>query len=324
MSGSPQPASIAAPRAVLAVPLHNSAEHLAQALDSLLEQEEPRIGVALVDDHSVDDTPEIARRYAESDDRVVFSRNERRLGLAGNWQAALDLALRTWPEAPYCAWASDHDLWDPGWLARLAELLDRDPEVVLAYPAYRQLNKRGKIVAGHRRPRYDSRGLAAHERLRAACLELAAGYAIYGLFRTSAMRRVRGFRRVLLPDRLFVRALALHGDVVQLEDALFFRRRLEGYSPERQRRALFPDGPPLHAYLPSPLVHGAVIAWDLSVRGRGRPAIGRLHGVSLAARYVWYTTPNALRRARKVMGARRDRAMAGRAGVAVARLRRSR
>ena len=68
------------PRVVIGATLYNHAAELPEALESILTQTYRDFALVLVDDASTDDTPAIAQRYAETDDRVCYERNERRLG----------------------------------------------------------------------------------------------------------------------------------------------------------------------------------------------------------------------------------------------------
>ena len=300
-------------------PLYNSADTLPEALESLLSQTEARLAVVLVDDGSSDATPEVAASYAALDERITYRRNERRLGLVGNWRRTLEIATELFPEVPYFAWASDHDVWHPRWLATVTAELDRSPEVVLAFTANERIDASGDVLHLRHRAAYDSRRHDdAGRRLRAACRELVAGDAVYGLARVPALRRAGPFRHVLEPDRLLVRSLAVHGHVVEVPETLWYRRIVSPYSRGRQRAAFFMDGTPLHAPLPAPLVHAGLFAWDLGVRGVARPAVPRRQALVLAGTYLWHATAHALepppgksltkrrRRARKRVDRRRD------------------
>jgi len=322
------------PRAVFGVPLYNSAGTLPEAIESLLSQTEPRLAVVLVDDCSSDATLELARRYAEHDERVVLRRNDRRLGLVGNWRHAFELAGELFPEAPYFAWASDHDVWHPRWLERVMAELERSPDAVLGYALAERIAAHGDALNLHVRPAYDSRGIEdAAKRLRGAFHGVVAGDAVYGLARVPALRAAGPFRHVVEPDRLLVRSLAVRGHLVQVPETLWFRRVTSEYSGRRQRASFFMGRPPLHGFLPPPLVHAALFTWDLAVRGAARPTVSRAGGVVLAAHYLRLGTAQQFepppgktlakrrRRGRRWVEARRDRTRRARR-AAVKRVRR--
>ena len=83
---------IAVPRVVIRVPAYEGVEHLPEALESLLSQRFADLAIVVTDDSVRDEPGHIVRRYAKRDPRIVYRRNERRLGMAANWRAAFLLA----------------------------------------------------------------------------------------------------------------------------------------------------------------------------------------------------------------------------------------
>jgi hypothetical protein len=67
---------------------------------------------------------------------------------------------------------------------------------------------------------------------------------------------------VLLPDRLYLTRLALEGEFHQVARRLWYRRygASESMSLRRQRRAFFPEGPPLSARLPWWTAHAQALS----------------------------------------------------------------
>ena len=278
---------MSAPRVIVGAPLYNHAGELSVALESLLRQTYQDYVVLLVDDASTDDTATIARHYARADDRVSYYGNTRRLGMVGNWRRAFRLARTTYPEAEYFAWASDHDLWHPRWLEALVHALDTTPEVVLVYPLNRRIAADGQLTS--KRPwRFDTAGVTNRwRRFLLTIRHMSAGNMTYGLARVAAIERAGVFRHVLVPDRLLLTELALEGQFSQVREVLWYRRWYgKIFSLGRQRRAFFPEGRPLHAYVPWWISHAVALGWILGIRGDRRPTISRRSGCALAACYL--------------------------------------
>lgn len=277
------------PRVVIGAPLFNKAEHLPEALDSLLAQTFADFALVLVDDCSDDDTLRIARDYAARDARVHVVCNAQRLGMLANTRRAFALPLELFPEAEFWALGSDHDRWHPCWLETLVGLLDADPQTVLAYSLTRRIDELGQPFPARKPPwRFDSRGLTdRRERMRVSFRRLAAGDMIYGLFRRGPIAAVGSYQPVLVPDRLLLTELSLHGTFAQAEEVLW-ERRFRGLADlDRQRRLFFLDGIPAYARLPWWLQHAAVFALEYGVRGKGAPlGIGRVQGARLAVDYL--------------------------------------
>jgi len=175
---------------------------------------------------------------------------------------------------------------------------------VLAYPLTRRIDEHGRPYANAKPPwRFDSRGCAdPRARMRLGFRRMAAGDMIYGLFRVSALAAVGTYRPVLVPDRLLLSELALHGTFAQAGEVLW-ERRFRGLAElDRQRRAFFLDGAPRYTHLPWWLQHVGAFGWAYAVRGQGAGlGIGRAAGARLALDYLDVSLRHRLwRRARRL------------------------
>jgi glycosyltransferase involved in cell wall biosynthesis len=273
------------PRVVIGLPAYENAEFLPEALESLLGQTYPDFAVVVCDDSASEEPGRVVERFARRDPRIHYERNSDRLGMIDNWRRTYERARELHPDAEFFAWGSDHDAWHPRWLERLVPLLDGDPEVVLAYPMNIRIGADGAPLVTPWR--FDTQGIAdVGERMSVAARGMYAGDMVYGLFRAEAQGRAGVFRHVLLPDRLLLSEMSIHGQFAQVPEILWFRRFTGIASLKRQRAAFFPEGAPAYSYLPWWLVHPAVLAYELVLRGAGRPGIGRLAGASLAGQFV--------------------------------------
>ncbi|MDP1643937.1 MAG: glycosyltransferase family 2 protein [Thiobacillus sp.] len=98
------------PLVSVCVPTYNGAQYLRVCLDSILSQTLTDFEVLIVDDCSTDETLVIATEYAQRDKRIRFVKNERNLGLVGNWNRCVELAEGEWIKfvfqddliAPHC------------------------------------------------------------------------------------------------------------------------------------------------------------------------------------------------------------------------------
>jgi glycosyltransferase involved in cell wall biosynthesis len=284
-------------RTVIGIPLYNQSELLPEALESLLEQTRRDYALVLVDDSDDPAVEAVVRRYAALDpERVHYERNPRRLGMLANWRRAFALATARHPQAVYFAWGSDHDVWHPLWLERLAGVLDRDAGAVAAYPHTWRIGPGGRVL---RLPwSFDTR--EEHRRgvrFKRASLSMVAGDMVYALFRIDALRRAGVFRAVVQPDRLLLAELALQGRFVQVPEVLWYRRRL-GLKPTvaRQRHTLFGERRPAYVLVPWQIQHVAAIAVNTGLRGDAEPGISRAGGLAAAVQYAQLVIGFRLRR----------------------------
>ena len=275
------------PRVVLAMPAYNRPDSLARTLESLLSQSCRDFALVVVDDGSSPEVAAIVERYAHDGPHVTYHANGRRLGMIGNWRKAFELAGQLYPGSEYFAWVSDHDVWHSDWLQEMVSVLDRDAEVVLAYPENLRVVDDDAKWAGRG---FQTYGIAsAAERMRQSARHLLAGDMIYGLVRADALRSAGVFRRVITPDRQVLLALSLFGQVRQVPEVLWYREMRRRFDMQRQREVFFPDGAPFYIYAPSHLQHFAVLLWDFAILGKGRPLFGRLAGAGYAVLQLWWS-----------------------------------
>jgi len=109
------------------IPVYNGAKYLAEAVASVKRQSHGAIEIVIVDDGSMDATPELAKSFPG----VVYARQEH----AGP-AAALNGGVRL-ASGKFIAFMSADDIWCPEKLATQQTALGREPE--------------GKLVFGHMR-----------------------------------------------------------------------------------------------------------------------------------------------------------------------------
>lgn len=113
------------PTFTIAMPAYNARRTIRAAIRSVLAQTRGDFELLVVDDGSRDDTPEQVERF--DDARVSLLRQEN----AGPG-AARNLAIRA-GSGRYVSMLDSDDLWLPEYLETMAGILDREPEIGLAY-----------------------------------------------------------------------------------------------------------------------------------------------------------------------------------------------
>jgi glycosyltransferase involved in cell wall biosynthesis len=280
----------APPRVVLGMPAYDRPDTLARTLESLLSQTFESYALVITDDAPSARGRTIIDAYAREFPQITYEANATRLGMIGNWRRVFQRTRELYPESEYFAWVSDHDVWHARWLEKLVAVLDRHPEVVLAYPLNVQITASGLRLSAKEK-RFETFGISDRaDRLRRSARYMLSGDMIYGLVRAHALEAAGVFRRVITPDRQVLLALAIYGQFRQVPEVLWYREFLRKFDIARQRKAFFPDGVPIHAYLPPHLQHCTTLLWDFAIRGQGRPTVGRLAGVRCAASQLWWSS----------------------------------
>jgi glycosyltransferase involved in cell wall biosynthesis len=96
------------------MPVHNGADYIEEAVDSLLGQSFVDYELIISDNASTDETGSICRDYAARDPRIRYVRQSDNRGPTANFQYVLDEAI-----GEYFMWAAADDVWDRVWVESL-------------------------------------------------------------------------------------------------------------------------------------------------------------------------------------------------------------
>jgi glycosyltransferase involved in cell wall biosynthesis len=127
------------PRVSICIPTYNRRGLVWRAIESALSQSETDIEVILVDDVSTDGTLDVAASY--NDIRLRIEKNDRHVGLGGNFNRCLEIAQGT-----YVKFLCDDDVLYPRAVAELADGLDRFPEATFATSAWNWIDADGAFL----------------------------------------------------------------------------------------------------------------------------------------------------------------------------------
>lgn len=212
------------PRVTIGMTLYNVERYLPAALDAALAQDFTDFEIVACDNASTDGTWEIISAYADRDPRIRPLRNERNLGMAGNFRRVVEHA-----RGRYFRLTSHDDLFAPTLLSACVAALDAaGPDVVLAYPRTRLIGGDGEDLG----PWRDNGGAGSRWAWRRVgnwganwnlCNEL------FGVMRTDALRATHLLSEASVsPDVILLTELALRGRFVEVPEELFFRRMHAG------------------------------------------------------------------------------------------------
>lgn len=132
MNNGMSPKDPQSPFVSVVIPTYNCAPFLAEALQSVFEQDYPSFEVIVVDDASTDHTPEIIKLFGE---RVAYLRLSENSGPA----AARNRGIAE-SRGEYLALLDADDVWLPGKLRAQMNFLVRNPEFKLVYGRWARWN----------------------------------------------------------------------------------------------------------------------------------------------------------------------------------------
>jgi len=239
--------------------------HIQNTLLSIFNQTYADFQLIIYDDCSPEDPSELICSLIKDDPRASFIRGEKRLGSSSASQHILSLAPL---DTDYFAWISDHDLYDKYWLEKLIQMLENNPEAAVSYPLVGGINSNGS--PNNRKPTlYQNKEQSLKDRIDSfLSLHAGAGNIIWGLFRFSLLKKIGGWPRVIIPDRILLARLTILGSIVQADDYLHTRREQEERENSlssasegmisMQIRGIFPSRP-LYTYFDYRLVNSVYL-----------------------------------------------------------------
>ena len=123
----------------IGIPVYNGEEYLAETLKSGLAQSVDDFEIVVSDNASTDRTSEICRSYQAKDPRIRYYRNDQNIGGALNFNRVFELS-----RAPLFHCGACDDLYEPLFLERCVDALDRDAGVVLSHARTKMIGEKGE------------------------------------------------------------------------------------------------------------------------------------------------------------------------------------
>jgi glycosyltransferase involved in cell wall biosynthesis len=203
------------PLVSIGVPVFNGEKGLSRALDSLLAQDYPNLEIIISDNGSTDNTPGICSEYALKDQRVKYFRSQENLGVVWNFNRVFALS-----SGKYFMWAAHDDQRERFFVSVCVEKMEQCPEAVLCqvHTAMYIEGRDELLCVAHLDSYAGVVGLVARYR---ETLERFPATAIYGLYRSAAMRKTKMYQKCIATDLAFIQELSIHGQFVQVPQVLF-------------------------------------------------------------------------------------------------------
>jgi glycosyltransferase involved in cell wall biosynthesis len=169
------------------IPTYNRADLLPHAIDGVLAQTHDDFELIVSDNASTDRTSDAVASF--DDPRLRYVRQEKNLGLLGNYNWFLDQV-----ESDYALILPDDDLAYPKLLERTVAELDRRPEAGVAHTAFDLIDGDGSVLLSHVNWTYgleESRVESAHEFIAESMRWSCRVCASTALMRTAALSQRR-------------------------------------------------------------------------------------------------------------------------------------
>lgn len=272
------------PAISIGLPVYNGENYLEKAIDSILNQTFEDFELIISDNDSSDKTSTICKAYAAKDTRVRYLKNDKNLGAAKNYN-------RTFLESrgKYFKWATHDDLIAPKFLEACYGILESNPDCVVSYPYIAYIDEHGDSLGVQEEGTFSiisnnpARRLSTYYQYHKLSNDVI-NWAVFGLFRSSALKRTHLIGNFLFSDWLLEAELSLLGQYIQYPEYYYFLRKhpqsshrdnktwdeqLEWFDPNRKGQIIFPWSTLLGKTLRSihnlPLSRTSRILCDLTV-----------------------------------------------------------
>jgi glycosyltransferase involved in cell wall biosynthesis len=110
------------------IPSYNYGHYLEDCVASILMQDIESLRILIIDNASTDGSPDLARSLAERDPRIQLRLRGRNMGPHASFNEGVD-----WAASTYFTILCADDQLAPGSLRRAITIMDKNPDVVLAY-----------------------------------------------------------------------------------------------------------------------------------------------------------------------------------------------
>ena len=124
----------------IVLPIYNGEKYMRQSIESVINQTYKNWELIIIDDCSSDNTPQIAKEYAEKDGRIRYYRNETNLKLPRGLNRGFSLS-----KGEYLTWTSDDNLYLPTAIERMVHTLKKDNSDFV-FATCDVINEEGKVI----------------------------------------------------------------------------------------------------------------------------------------------------------------------------------
>ncbi len=169
-------------RVTIGMPVFNDILFIEESIKSVLNQTFEDFKLIISDDGATDGSSDICLKYADLDKRIEYIRQPINLGISKNMQFLAQKA-----ETEYFMWAGDDDLWDENFLQKCVELLDSDPNTVIAFTKYDSITEADEKIESVSHPEYSQD--RTFDRLKCFIRDADDGFG-YGVLKTSVAKEV--------------------------------------------------------------------------------------------------------------------------------------
>jgi glycosyltransferase involved in cell wall biosynthesis len=239
------------PLVTIGVPVFNGENSILSALNSIMDQSYKNLEIIVSDNCSTDSTGFILENFAKDNPKVRVIRQVENIGLTNNFNF-----LASQANGKYFMWAAHDDTRDPTYVAKCVSKLEESDSYGLCAPRAKVKSGNNENYTWQSRLPKDLRSTSEIKRFKSTVREFPA-VAMYGVYRTSLIKKTNLLPNIVGSDLLFIQELALICSFIEIEEYLFFYSEREKWNSKKQDfQVFFGSKKPSLFYSPIILVTG--------------------------------------------------------------------
>lgn len=215
------------------IPVFNGEKTIARAIEAIIQQDYLNLEIIISDNCSTDSTSEICMRYAEIDSRIRYTRLVENQGAVANFNKVFNLST-----GEFFMWVSHDDFHESNFISACLTKLKLNPEAALCAPKMRGVPSPGATYSWiGDLSSYNYRDTVIGRYFET--LRNFPAVAIYGLYRSSMIRKTSLLPMVIGSDLIFIQNLSLYGSFIEVDETLFTYYGREEWNTVEQDYAAF-------------------------------------------------------------------------------------
>jgi glycosyltransferase involved in cell wall biosynthesis len=225
--------SIHQPLVSIGIPVYNGEASIERTIRSLLSQDYKNLELIISDNGSTDSTPSIVEMLAQKYPSISFFRSDQNQGLIWNFNRVFELS-----KGEYFMWASHDDAHSENYVSRCLQELQIRPSAALCAPStVATLGKnRSEVWVSHLGSFLDKTELKSRY---SETLKNFPAVALYGLYRSSFVRKTCLLPKVMGGDLLFIQNLSIYGELIGFDEILFTYHQRDVWNTVSQDYCVF-------------------------------------------------------------------------------------
>lgn len=200
----------------IGVAVYNGETTLKRAIDSLVNQTYKNIEIIIIDDHSIDGSPSIIKKYANEDSRIIYKINKINKGLTNNFNELFNMS-----NGDYFLWSDQDDYREKTFIDKTLKVLEENPNSVLCHTETQVFFKSPKNIFHINLMKKISEASSISKRYK-NMLWYYNDTNIYGLIRSSALKKTSLWKEMNGSSNNLLFQLILLGKFEYINEPLFF------------------------------------------------------------------------------------------------------